>query len=141
MKKIAALFIIGSVLLTGCGKNRLVCKQTKEIDGIESTETYTFVFQEEEVKTAALKNTIKLSGDYNTKEFIQQFKDSAQESADIYNETNGVTAKVSTRKNKITLNVEMQREKMSEEDQQYFELDLTKEELKENLEGNGYSCK
>jgi len=141
-KMITICFLICILFLTGCQKNKLVCTQKDDsIDDLKSETKYTFTFNEETVKKVTMTTEVTLSGDYNDETFIENYKSSATEAADEYNEAKGVSATVSNKKNVVTLKVEMDSTKMSKEDVEAYGLDLTKDELKTEFENIGYTCK
>ncbi len=143
MKKMLTIcLLLTIVFLTGCEKNRLVCKYTEEdIKDLKSETKYVFIFNEETVKSATMTTKVTLSGDYNSDAFIKNYTTMASTSAADYNLTEGVTATVTNNKNVVTLKVAMDPTKMGEEDVGTYGLNLTKEDLKLELEHAGYTCK
>lgn len=143
MKKIVIILIfICTLTLTGCEKNRLVCTLEEEsIKDILSKTEYTFSFNEENVKEVLMTTKMTLKGDYNDVVFIDSYVEMANAAANSYNQIEGVTATVTNNKNVITLKVEMLAILMNDEDKENYALNLTKEELKKDLEEAGYTCK
>lgn len=141
MKKLSLIVLASLFLLTGCGKNRLVCTYEESGAGFESKTTYTFTFTDEKVKKAMMKTTTTLLDDNNNKESIEAYKELAESSANDYNKEEGVSAKVSNNKNKITITIEIEAAKLSLEALNNYGLDYGKEDLTGELENMGYSCK
>jgi hypothetical protein len=142
MKKVLSIIIITLALfLTGCEKNRLVCTKTEEASNFKYDSKYVFVFNGESVKTATMTSTGTLSGDLNNKKSIEDYKVSAEEAAKLYNSSEGIEAAVGNKKNKVTLTVEIDPSKLSTEDKESYGVNLKKEDLKEELESLGYTCK
>ena len=143
MKKLViTLILMCTLVLTGCVKNRLVCTlEDESIKDIKSKIEYTFKFNEENVKEVVMTTKITLTGDYNDVVFIDTYVEMANSAAATYNKIEGATATVSNDKNVITLKVEMSASAMSDEDKKTYGLDLTKDNLKKDLEEAGYTCK
>lgn len=143
MKKLViTLILMCTLVLTGCEKNRLVCTlEDESIKDIKSKIEYTFKFNEENVKEVVMTTKITLTGDYNDVVFIDTYVEMANSAAATYNKIEGATATVSNDKNVITLKVEMSASAMSDEDKKTYGLDLTKDNLKKDLEEAGYTCK
>ena len=143
MKKLLSIcFLLVAIFLTGCEKNRLVCKYTdEEIKNLKSETKYIFSFNGETVKSATMTTKVTLSGDYNNQSFIDNYTTIASSAASEYNSTEGVTATVTNNKNIVTLKVEMEPAKMAAEDVETYGLNLSKDELKLELEESGYTCK
>ncbi len=144
MKKILMIsMLLGVIVLTGCDNNRLVCTVNDEsISDLKSETKYIFSFKDaDEVAKATMTTKVTLDGDYNNETFISNYSEMAKSSALTYNETTGVNATVSNKKNVITLKVEMEASQMSDEDKEEYGLNLNKEQLKKELEEAGYTCK
>jgi len=143
MKKILSislLFVI--IFLAGCEKNRLVCTyKNTEVKDAESKTKYVFTFDEDTIKKVTMETEIVLSGDYNNESFISGYTKIATSLASSYEKIDGVKAVVNSDKNIVTLRVEMDPSKMGDEDIETYGLNLTKELLKQELEGEGYTCK
>ena len=143
MKKLLSFCLIMTVIfLTGCESNRLVCTYTdNEIKDLKSKTKYVFTFDETDIKSATMTTEVTLSGQYNNDTFIENYKNMAIQSGDTFNETEGISAVVTNKKNVITLKVELDPSKMNVEDIELYGLDLSKEDLKVELEESGYTCK
>ena len=143
MKKLViTLILICTLTLTGCEKNRLVCTMENElIKDISSKTEYTFKFNDENIKDVLMTTKLTLKGDYNDVVYVDSYVEMANAAATEYNEKNGVIATVTKDKKVVTLKVEMSSSSMSDEDKKTYGLDLTKEELKKDLEELGYTCK
>lgn len=142
MKKILLiLIIIGALFVTGCEKNRLICTNEENASNFEFTSKYVFTFNDDNVKLATMTSTGKLLDDLNTDTAIKEYSASAQSAADTYNKTEGIKATVNTSKNKVTLTVSIEPSKLTDDLKSDYGVDLNKKELKEEMEGLGYTCK
>ena len=88
-----------------------------------------------------MKSTGTLLGELNNEEIIGEYRNSAQSSANKYNETEGIKAQVSNSKNKVTLTVDIIVASLTDEDKEKYGVNSNREELKEVFEENGYTCK
>lgn len=143
MKKYCLLILFSVLLLTGCGGNRLVCTQKEESTSFKFESKYTFTLDGDKVKKVTLKSTGTLLGENNNEDAIENYKATAQNMADKYNEVEGIKAVVSNNKNKVTLTVELTAAALNDEEKENYGVNLNREELKELLESseNGYTCK
>lgn len=142
MKKILSIVIIVLALfLTGCEKNRLICNAEEKASNFEFSSKYVFVFNGEDIKLATMTSTGKLLEDLNTDSSIKDYKASAQSAADKYNETEGIKATVGATKNKVTLTVEINPSKLTDELKTEYGVNLNKDDLIKEMETLGYTCK
>lgn len=142
MKKIYTLLsIIALILLTGCDKNKLTCTKKEEANNFTFESKYVFTFNKESIKKATMSSTGTLLGDYNNEDAIADYATTAESAATQYNSVEGITAKVNTNKNKVTLNVDIDPAKLSSEDKVEYGVDMNKDDLTKELEGLGYTCK
>ena len=141
MKKISVLMLLSIFLLTGCGENRLVCTLEQESTNFEFESKYTFTFHGEKVKNITMKSTGTLLGDYNNETSIAEYLGTAESASEKYNKIEGMEAKVSSNKNKVTLTVEVIAASLSDENKETYGTNLSKEELKKELGEIGYTCK
>lgn len=141
MKKISIFMLFCLFLFTGCEENRLVCTKIEESDEFKSETKYTFTFSKDGVKKATMKSTGILLGDFNNATTIAEYKSTADASASEYNEVEGITAQVSSNKNKVTLTVNILAASLNDENKELYGMNADKEELWETFEENGYTCK
>ena len=127
--------------LTGCNQNRLVCTASDDTNGIDTDVKYTFIFEKDSASKATMKATSSLSGENFSEELISALEASALNAAEDYNQVDGIEAKVSSNKDKVTLDVEILAAGLSEENKKLYGMDLDKETLKKQLEESGYTCK
>ncbi len=140
MKKMNLLFLFTILLLTGCGANKLVCTKTDDSANLNVESKYTFYYRDDAAYKASLKVTTTLLGNLNVSENIAVYQQSAETYASEYNDIDGIEAKVSSYKNKITLSVELTSASMKEEDKETYALNKSKEYTKKELEEEGYTC-
>lgn len=142
MKKIYTLLIIISIiLLTGCSKNKLTCTVKEDGTNFEFESKYVFTFNGNNIKHAKMLATGKLLGDYNTEDSIANYQSTANTAAENYNKVEGITATVNVNKNSVTLTVEIDPAKLSDDAKTEYGVDLDKKDLQKQLEDLGYTCK
>ena len=141
MKKNIILVLISLFLLTGCGENRLVCSAQDEDENYKIEVKYTFIYNQGKVKKATMKSTATLLGDYNNDTIIAERENAARSSAENYNKVDGIEAVVSTKGNKVTLTVDILAAALSEENKELYSMNMKKEELKQVMTEEGYTCK
>lgn len=141
MKKLSFIICLCLLLLTGCKDDRLVCTSIEDTEEFKLESKYIFTFSKDKVKKATMKSTGTLLGELNNEEIIGEYRNSAQSSANKYNETEGIKAQVSNSKNKVTLTVDIIVASLTDEDKEKYGVNSNREELKEVFEENGYTCK
>lgn len=117
MKKNIFLIML-LLLLTGC-KNELVCTLTKEEESYLSEQKITFTTQDDKVNKVITNYTMTFENKETAEAYLNVLKS--------INEDNNITLN----ENEIELTME----------KNYKEYDQTKEEVKQEFEKNGYSCK
>ena len=116
MKKI---LIFGCVLLlTGC-KNSLVCTMKTTEENYESEQKITFSFEKEKVNDVVVDYVMTFEDEETANSYITAFK-TLEENYEI--DQNGNKVSISSTKN-------------------YNQYNQNKDELKKELESNGYVCK
>ncbi len=140
-KSISAMAFFCILLLTGCKNDRLVCTSLSESEDFNLDSKYVFTFSGKDVKKATMKSTGTLLGEFNNDTTIAEYKSSAESSAEEYNKVEGIKAQITSSKNKVTLTVDITAASLSEDDKVKYGLNSSREELKEALEENGYTCK
>ena len=88
-----------------------------------------------------MKSTANLLGDYNNDTIIAERENAARSSAENYNKVDGIEAVVSTKGNKVTLTVDILAAALSEENKELYSMNMKKEELKQVMTEEGYTCK
>ncbi len=144
MKKILMIsMLLVAITLTGCDNNRLVCTmEDNSIANIKSETEYTFSFKsDDKITNASMTTKVTLDGDYNNSTFISNYSEMAKSAASTYNETDGVSAAVTNKKNVITLKVKMEASQMNDTAIEEYGLNLNKEQIKKEMEDAGYTCK
>lgn len=143
MKRIlmGVAFLFTLVSLTACGKSgkTLTCIQSKSENGFTSEEKIVYKLKGNKVKSATITNTIIAEGDYAS--YIDDYKTSAKETADGYNKIDGLSAKVESKDNKISVIVDLKADKMSEDYYNLYNMGESYESLKDKYSKDGYTCK
>lgn len=143
MKKrilMSAALMITLATLTGCGsKKTLTCTQTTSDSGFANSDKVVYKFEKDKVSSAKQTSSITVEGDYA--QYIEDYKKSAQEAVDSYNKLDGISAKVETGTNKISVIVEMTPSKMSESDYTLYSMGENYDSMKAKLTEQGYTCK
>lgn len=138
---LTALAVVGT--LTGCGskKNKtLTCTQSTEAEGMKTEEK--LVYKLKDNKVTKLTETRKVTFDGDSKELLEEYKNSAQESVDSFKDIEGVTAKTDTKDSTITTTITYDAKKVDSSLKEAQLLNESYESIKE-IKGqqNGYTCK
>lgn len=142
MKRILMTVALGVTLvtLTGCGsKKTLTCTETVSENGFTRTNELIYNFEDDKVKSATQTSSVVAEKDFA--EYIEEYKNSAQTTADKYNSQSGLEAKVEADNNKISLTVNMTPSKMSEADSKSYNMGENYDSMKYILTEQGYTCK
>ena len=146
--KLFGILAISVLFITGCGNQKtLTCSMSEEDDGLSMNQELNVVYEEDKIANVRMSMDAKITDD-QYQEYWDMFV-STMESQ--YEEKNADGIKVSTKSNddnytfNITLDVDL--EKASADDLATYDLEdladetATYEELKEQLEESGYTCK
>ena len=146
--KLFGILAISVLFITGCGNQKtLTCSMSEEDDGLSMNQELNVVYEEDKIANVRMSMDAKITDD-QYQEYWDMFV-SMMESQ--YEEKNADGIKVSTKSNdnnytfNITLDVDL--EKASADDLATYDLEdladetATYEELKEQLEESGYTCK
>lgn len=127
--------------LTGCGTKTktLTCTQSTSSDGFTSNDKEVYKFVDNRVDSVVKTSVISLDGEYE--KYIDDYKSSAEQSADAYNKVNGFSAEVETGKNKITVEVKIDASEVDEENRSTYNLNESSESMQAILTEQGYTCK
>ena len=143
MKKLV-LFLILILIVTGCGKKKtevieLNCTKTlsDQISSVVYENKYTY--EEKKLTKAETDTTLTFTTEGISN--LDTFKTYAEASKDEYNKKDGVKATLTTKDNSINIVVKYNPDKMTETElaNNFFDKDL--EDLKKELENEGYTCK
>lgn len=131
---VVAIAIVAVVAFLLLGSNTLTCSMSDESDGMKMTTELKIKHKKESIKGVELKMTVDLGKNTEFKEYIvEQYKEMFSES-----EYKNVDVKVTSDKSKIYVTM-----RASEDD--ITELGLftteTLDEIREELEDEGYTCK
>ena len=146
--KLFGILAISVLFITGCGNQKtLTCSMSEEDDGLSMNQELNVVYEEDKIANVRMSMDAKITDD-QYQEYWDMFV-SMMESQ--YEEKNADGIKLSTKSNddnytfNITLDVDL--EKASADDLATYDLEdladetATYEELKEQLEESGYTCK
>lgn len=136
MKNKKCLGILGlagaTLLLTGCGGNKLTCTMSEEQEGMGKSEAeLVFKYDKDgkKIENIDMKMSIELEND----EMLETYKGFFDEMCE--DEDAPSDCKVKTSGNKLTLTASGSADDMD------YESETSMEELKEDLEEDGYTCK
>lgn len=126
-----------TLLLTGCGGNKLTCTMSEEMEGLMKADaevTISFDKDWKKITEVSADQTVEILVEDVTDEDIDELADEAKAECDDFGED---ASKCDVKKNgkKVTLSV---KGKPSVYD---LEEEMTKEEVIEALEDEGYTCK
>ena len=145
MKKIIVIIsLVCMFFITGCGKIDLSCtKINNSNENLKSEQNISVNFKDKKVSSIDVKEEVTLSDNYakyadmlekNLKTQYGSFKEKEQ----------GIEIKTTNKDKKITLTVKADITKMSNESKTKFKVvgtAQTKDEVKKELESQGYACK
>ncbi|MBO5375662.1 MAG: hypothetical protein J6A52_02295 [Bacilli bacterium] len=121
-----------ALLLTGCGGNKLTCTNTEEQDGFgKSTEKIVFNYDKDGKKIESLD--MEMSIELESDEMIDMYKGFLDQMCE--DEDAPSDCKVKTSGKKLTLTASGKAEDMD------YEEGTSMEEVREELEEEGYTCK
>ena len=134
------VLFIALITLTGCGKKKtLTCTQSSSENGFTNELKEVYHFKKDRVESATKTFSVVAEGDFA--QYIDDYKNSAQTTADDYNKTNGFKAKIESDNNKISVTVEMDPSKMDETNYKENNMGENYDSLKSILTDEGYTCK
>lgn len=144
MKKgilMSAALVLTVATLTGCGssKKTLTCTKESSDNGFTNNDKVVYEFEKDRVAKATQTATITAEGDYA--QYIENYKDSAQQAVDSYNNIDGISAKVEESNNTISVIVEMTPSQMSESDYTLYNMGESYDSMEVILTKQGYTCK
>ena len=128
--------------LTGCSKSnkKLTCTQvTDSGNGFYNNEEMVYKFKNNKITSAKITQTIVAENDYA--KYIDDYKQNAEKAVNNYNETKGISAKVETGSNKVSVIVDLKPSDMDENEKTSYELDESYESMKAKRADQGYTCK
>ena len=122
----------GLLLLTGCGGNKLTCTAVEEEEGFGSSDTkIVFHYDSDWKKIESID--MEMSVDLESDEMLEMYKGFFDEMCEM--DEAPKDCEVKTKGNNITLKSSGSAEEMD------YEKETSKEEVIENLEEEGYTCK
>lgn len=143
MKRIlmTGALVLTLVVMTGCGdKKTLTCTKSSSDNGFTNEIEAVFEFKNDRIEKSTQKSTIIAEGEFA--QYIDDYKDSAQTTAETYNKQSGFSAKVESDNNRISLIIEMTPSEMKETDYDSNRMGENYDSMKYILTGQeGYTCK
>ncbi len=143
MKRIlmTGTLVLTLVILTGCGdKKTLTCTKSSSDNGFTNDIEAVYEFDGNKIKKSVQTNSIVAEG--AVADYIDEYKNSAQELVDEYNNKKGFTAKVESDNSKISVIVEMDPSKMDESEFNANRMGENYDSMKAVLtQEQGYTCK
>lgn len=139
---IGATLLVTLASLTACGSSgkTLTCTQTVSYDnGFSTEEVIVYKLNKNKVKSAKITSTVIADGAYA--EHVEEYKTNAKEAADDYNKLDGVSAKVDSKDNRISVIIDLKADKMSEDNYNLYNMGESYESLKDKYSKDGYTCK
>ena len=139
---IGATLLVTLASLTACGSSgkTLTCTQTvSEDNGFSNEEVIVYKLNKNKIKSAKITSTIIAEGDYA--QYIEEYKTNAKEAADDYNKLDGVSAKVDSKDNKVSVIIDLKADKMNEDNYNLYNMGESYESLKDKYSKDGYTCK
>lgn len=121
-----------TLLLTGCGGNKLTCTMSEEQEGMGKTEAevvFNYDSDGKKIESIDMEMSMELESD----EMVDMYKGFFDEMCE--DEDAPSNCKVKTSGNKITLTASGEASDMD------YEAETSKEDLKAELEDDGYTCK
>ena len=151
MKKISSiilsLFVV--IVLSGCQKSQILsCEASNNSDGIETTQEYEFKFVGEKLSNAEIKMIMDFEDETNYDTYAEMLDSSFAEQEDFKN-VEGLTIDTKSKKPVYTVTMTMDFDKLKDNSKldelglniSEDDLKLTIDELKEQIEDSGLTCK
>lgn len=142
MRKILTFILASILLLTGCGKNKsmkkLTCSEIETNTNYTLKTTMVFYFENEKLKTATMTYNTTLGDDYI--KLLNTFIESYEYGAEDINKKNGYHARVEHGSNNVSLIMDIDVSKISENDIESSYLNENYEELKKRYTDTGFTC-
>ncbi len=142
--KLGALALV-LVLVTGCGGSKgktLTCTKSEDETGMKSTQTMKVSFSDD--KASKINMTMKMDIDEEYSSYISAFKSMLDSQFENFKSKSGVKYDSKSDKDSITVDLEVDINKLSEEELGALDLDGstgTYDEVKKALEKDEYTCK
>ena len=138
------------LLTSGCGnKKELNCTMTDDTVGAKMEQNIKVVFGKDSVSKLQMTMTMTIDEEYSS--YMDTFVDSLEEQFSSMEEQKGITVNTDTKDNVISFEVVADVDKMDDAamealdfegiNEKLDDIDEAYQELKEELEGEGYTCK
>ena len=136
------LAVVLTLMLTGCGGKKLTCTKEEEEMGMKMQEKAIVSYSDDKISKYTMEATIELTEEME--EYADQMLELLTEEMNMYEEIKGVEVNTEKKGNKIIATVVFDVDKMDEEDLDEiddFDVNETIEEVKAELEDQGFTCK
>lgn len=139
-KNLLIVFWFCILFLTGCGTQTLTCTKHEDTEAGKASEKQVITFNNDKIKLYTAEMKINLNNDY--KEYSKALLKSIQDPFEEYKNADGVKYTTSEKNGNILFSVSGDYTKMDDEAKKSFGIDknLSFNDIKENLENDGYTC-
>lgn len=139
MKKLT-LFVLISILLTGCSSKTLTCTKTEEKDPGATVKKQVIVFENNKLKNMEVNMDLKLNDSYQ--DYSSMIKKSFEKSFEEYKNKKGITLNIQEKSNVITVNIKADYNKLNDESKKLMKItDTSYKSVKKSVQKDGYTCK
>ena len=142
MKKFRLLIIfIFCILLSGCGKQSLICTKEEKNDTGKVKYQVSILFENKSISNADLKTTMSIDDEY--KDYSDVMVDRFKKILEVYKNKKGIKADMSSSNNVISANIKFNLKKMNNDDKKTtgFDRNGSKKSIKSYYEKEGFSCR
>ncbi len=142
MKRILTLVALMGTLvtLTGCGgKKTLNCSMSSTDNEFTTTVEAKYDFKNDRISKVNQTSTVVVEGDFA--QTFDEYKKSAEQLVEEYNNKKGYKAKLETDNNKVSVTIEMTPSEMSDDDYKELHMGENYDSMKSILTEDGYTCK
>ena len=138
--KILGISVFCFFILTGCGKSTLECTKSEETDSGKLTEKQIFSFNNNKISKYQLNMNLNLKEEY--KDYDDMFLNSLEEPLEGYKNKKGIEYETFKDNGKISVTLESDYSKMDNDTKESLGINEKNSlnEIKNNLEDEGYSC-
>lgn len=126
--------------MTGCGSSQtLTCTKNSSDNGFTNKNEKVFSFKDDRITKLVETNSITAEGE-NSK-YLEDYKKSSQTTIDGFKSVNGIEGTITEENNKLTLTIEYDASKMSEDSKDTYRLGENYDSTKVIMAEDGYTCK
>jgi len=144
MKKVLFVGLFCTLILTGCGGKTLTCTMSEEEDGMTMSNEMKFTFDKEGEKITKGSVVFDVEVDEEYAEYLDELEEDLKDEFEDIEDFADV--KLKTKNNSFSVEIKYSTKDLSEDELEelyYADIydDVTYEELKEELEDSGFTCK